>query len=138
MPIDTDTTTGTAADMVANARVPELGPDEFAAEIVDGTAVVIDVREADERARDGSIRGAIHIPRGMLEFRADPSSAHHDERLHPSRRILLHCETGDRSALAAEALTTLGYDDVAHLAGGLNAWKAAGLPLVPGQPAPPY
>lgn len=138
--IDTSSATTTAADMVADARrrVAELTPEEFAAELDGGEAVVIDVRETDERIATGSIRGAIHVPRGMLEFRADPTSAYHDPRLRPDRRVLLHCASGGRSALAADALAALGYGDVAHLAGGFTAWTTAGLPVVPGQPPSPY
>lgn len=127
----------TATQLVEEARrhVDELGPDDFASEIDDGT-IVIDLREPEERLRDGSIRGAVHVPRGMLEFRADPTSAYHDERLHPDRRILLHCASGGRSALAAAALRQLGYADVGHLAGGIRAWVDAGLPVVGVQPQP--
>lgn len=127
----------TSAQLVEEARrhVDELEPDAFAGEIDDGT-LVIDLREPEERLRDGSIRGAIHVPRGMLEFRADPTSPYHDDRLQPDRRILLHCASGGRSALAAVALRQLGYDDVGHLAGGIRAWVGAGLPVIGVQPQP--
>jgi rhodanese-related sulfurtransferase len=120
----------TSAELVASARgrVEELDPQDFAAEAARPDTVVVDVREADERL-DGTITGAVHIPRGMLEFRADPASPYRDERLHPSRRIILHCAGGGRSALAADALRSLGYGDVAHLAGGMAAWRDAGLPV---------
>ena len=119
------------ADLVAaaRARVEELDPHAFAEQAAPTDAVVVDVREADERA-NGTIAGAVHIPRGMLEFRADPASAYYDERLRPDCRILLYCASGGRSALAADALRQLGYDNVAHLAGGMNAWRDAGMPIV--------
>lgn len=122
------------AELVAAARqhVEELDPRGFADQASRPGTVVVDVREADELA-NGAIAGAIHIPRGMLEFRADPNSPYYDERLHPARRILLHCASGGRSALAAESLRHLGYGDVAHLAGGIAAWREAGLPV--GQPS---
>lgn len=121
----------TTAELVASARgrIEELDPARFAAEAARPDAVVVDLREADERL-GGTITGAVHVPRGMLEFRADPASPYHDERLHHERRVLLHCASGGRSALAAEALRNLGYEDVAHLAGGIEAWRAAGLPVV--------
>jgi len=121
----------TIAELVASARsrIEELGPEAFAAEATGPDAVVVDIREADERL-DGTISGAVHVPRGMLEFRADPTSPYHDDRLAPGRRVLLHCASGGRSALAVEALRDLGYQDVAHLAGGMNAWREAGLPVV--------
>src|SRR5512146_588871 len=115
----------TTTDLITRARrrVVELTPDEFAdaAEPIAG-ALVIDVREAEERVTTGTIPGAVHVPRGMLELRADPTSPHHDPRLVPHRRVLLHCASGERSALAADSLAALGYSDVAHLAGGLTAW----------------
>lgn len=121
----------TVAELVTSAReqTEELDPEGFAAEAARADTIVVDVREADERL-DGTIRSAVHVPRGMLEFRADPTSLHHDERLNPRRRILLHCATGCRSALAAETLRGLGFLDVAHLAGGIVAWREAGFPVL--------
>lgn len=121
----------TAADLVAAAgeHIEQLDPERFATEAARPEVVVVDVREADERL-GGSIAGAVHVPRGLLEFRADPQSRHHDDRLHPQRRVLLYCDGGARSALAAHALVGLGYTDLAHLAGGVEAWRCAGEPLV--------
>ncbi len=120
----------TAAELVASAKetVENLDPAAFASEAERDGSVVVDLREADERV-GGTIPGAIHVPRGMLEFRADPTSPYHDERLAPDRRILLHCASGGRSALAAETLRDFGYTDVAHLDGGMNAWRADGRPI---------
>ena len=119
----------TAAEQVSAARaeIENLSADVVATEIENG-AVLVDLREADEVAA-GMIPSAIHIPRGMLEFRADPTSPYHDERLAPDKRVLLHCASGGRSALGASALKSLGYDNVAHLDGGFGAWKDAGLPV---------
>ena len=135
MPSQTKTTS--IAEMVASARgcVEELDPDDFAREAARPDTVVVDVREADERLT-GTISGAVHIPRGILELRADPTSPFHDPRLTRDRRILLHCEDCVRSALGAETLRSLGYTDVAHLAGGVAAWRTAGLPLVNEVPQP--
>jgi rhodanese-related sulfurtransferase len=120
----------------ARATVDELTPERFAAEADDPGSVVVDVREADERVATGSIANALHVPRGVLEFRADPTDAGHDPRLRPDARVLLYCSDGTRSALAAAALLTLGYADVAHLQGGVRAWDAASLPLVGRSPSP--
>lgn len=121
----------TTAELVAAARtrVEELDPNHFASEAERPDTVVIDLREAEERLQ-GTIRGAVHIPRGVLEFCADPTSPHHDERLDPGRQVLLHCDSGSRSALAAETLRTLGYTDVTLLSGGIAAWRDAGMPVV--------
>jgi rhodanese-related sulfurtransferase len=123
--------TGSAAVLVASARsrVEQLDADRFAVEAAQPDAVVVDLRESEERL-EGTIRGAVHVPRGLLEFRADPASPYHDARLEPWRRILLHCATGERSVLAAETLEGLGYTHVAHLDGGFAAWRAAGMPVV--------
>jgi rhodanese-related sulfurtransferase len=99
--------------------------------------VVVDVREADERVATGSIPGAVHVPRGLLEFRADPSHPSHDPRLDPAADVLVYCAAGSRSALAAATLRALGYARVAHLDGGVTAWIDADLPVV-GRLAPPY
>ena len=128
----------TAAALVALAQqdVESLSPSEFANEIASGHAVVVDLREPQERADTGSIHGAIGIPRRMLEFRADPTHPLADAQLSPDRRVLLYCASGGRSALGAVALAELGYDNVAHLAGGITAWVAAGGPVVARQHQP--
>jgi len=119
-----------AADLVAAAKadLQALDPDAVEAELASGDAVLVDIREADEVAA-GHIAGSTHIPRGMLEFRADPTSPYHQAPLDPSKRVILHCASGGRSALAAATLKEMGYEDVAHLDGGINAWKEAGKPV---------
>lgn len=120
-----------AADMVAEAkgRIQNLTPDEVAAEIEKGDAVVVDIREAEELKQTGKIPGAVHAPRGMLEFYADPRTDYHKPEFDPNRRIILHCASGGRSALAADTLQKMGYTNVAHLDGGINAWKESGKPV---------
>ena len=113
-----------------------LSPECFAREADRGLAIVVDLREADERVRDGSIWGALHVPRGTLELRADPLSPERDRRLAITARVLLMCDTGYRSRLAAATLAELGFTDVAYLEGGLAAWRRAGLPVVGRQPTP--
>lgn len=92
-------------------------------------AVLIDLRESEERKRDGTIPGAFHAPRGMLEFYADPTSPYHRDEFIPEQRVILHCASGGRSALAADTLQQMGYWDVAHLDGGFKAWKEHGQPI---------
>jgi rhodanese-related sulfurtransferase len=70
-----------------------------------------------------------HAPRGMLEFWADPTSAYHREEFDPARRTILYCASGGRSALAADTLQRMGYANVAHLDGGIKAWKEGGRPV---------
>ena len=120
-----------ASDLVAEAKakVENLDVDAVEAELKSGNAVVIDLRESEELAATGRIPGSVHVPRGMLEFRADPTSPYHQDPIDPSKRIILHCASGGRSALAASTLQAMGYDNVAHLDGGFTAWKAAGKPV---------
>ena len=123
--------TSTAAQLVAAAksRTENLSPDTVAAELEAGNAVLIDLREPDERATTGAIPGAIHAPRGMLECYADPTSSYHRPEFDPNQRTILHCASGGRSALAADTLKQLGYRNVAHLEGGITAWKETGHPV---------
>lgn len=122
--------TMTVAQLVHEARsgIENLTPDQVLAELAAGAAVLVDVRDAPERA-SGTIAGAVHASRGMLEFYADPASPLHKPELDPARRVILHCASGGRSALAARALQQLGYRNVAHLDGGFKAWVAAGKPV---------
>jgi rhodanese-related sulfurtransferase len=126
-----DTTTKTAAQMVAEAkqRVQNLTPEQVSAELRDARPLLVDLREPNECAQSGTLPGAIRAPRGMLEFWADPTSPYHRPELEPSRRVILYCASGGRSALAADLLTSMGYTNVAHLDGGLKAWQAAGGPV---------
>jgi rhodanese-related sulfurtransferase len=124
-----------AADLVKEAkqRVTNLSVDDVVAELGGGDVLLVDVREPEEREQNGSIAGAVFAPRGMLEFWADPSSPYHRPEFDPDRRVIVHCASGGRSALAADMLQQLGYGNVAHLDGGLAAWKAAGKPVEGGQ-----
>lgn len=118
----------TAAEMVAEAkkRIENLTVDETARELESGDALLVDIREPAERVQTGSIPGAVEAPRGMLEFWADPTSPYHRDEFESGRRVILHCASGGRSALAAAMLQDLGYEHVAHLDGGFKAWKDAG------------
>lgn len=125
------TVTKTVAAMVAEAksRIENLPPAQVADEIGRDGVLLVDIREADEREKQGVIKGAVHAPRGMLEFYADPASPYHRPEFQPARRIILQCASGGRSALATDALAQLGYERVAHLDGGFKAWKEQGLPV---------
>ena len=120
-----------AADLVseAKAQVENLDPEAVQQELQRGDAVLVDIRDAPELEENGSIPGSVHVPRGMLEFRADTTSPYHQPPLDPSKRVILHCASGGRSALAARTLQDMGYGNVAHLDGGFNAWKEAGKPI---------
>lgn len=120
-----------AAALVAEAKsgIENLTPAQVAAELSGSAVVVIDLREREELVREGMIAGAVHVPRGLLEFVADPDHAYHHSRLDPDARVILHCASGGRSALAVRTLQAMGYRSVAHLDGGFTAWKAQGHPI---------
>jgi rhodanese-related sulfurtransferase len=109
----------------ANAVIETVSVHDLDYVLDDGDVVLVDVRDTAEREEEGVIPGAVHVPRGMLEFQADPECPAYNEALHPDRRIVLYCGTGGRSALAAKTLLDMGYTDVASLAGGYDAWRQA-------------
>jgi rhodanese-related sulfurtransferase len=124
----------TVMDLVTEARaqIENLSAEDALKEIASGNAILVDVREPLEW--EHHIEGALQIPRGLLEFVADPEcgprlppSLKFD--MNPSSRVIIYCNTGGRGALAAHTLKILGYEHVANLDGGLNAWKEAGLPI---------
>lgn len=119
---------GTAKQLVAEAReqIENLGPEQLREELQRDDVVLVDLREQSERDAAGAIPGAVHVPRGLLEFAADPSLPSYRPELDPDRRIVLHCAVGGRSALAARTLTEMGYADVAHLDGGFDGWRDSG------------
>ena len=120
----------TAAQMVAEAkgRIENLTPEQAAAELEGGDVILIDIREDTDRIQNGIIPNSVRAPRGMLEFWADPTSAFHREEFDPARRTILYCGGGGQSALAADTLQRMGYN-IAHLDGGITAWKEEGRPV---------
>jgi rhodanese-related sulfurtransferase len=119
----------TAMEMIveAKAQVDHVTPKEAFAEVNSGKAILLDVREPVEW--ESHIDGALQVPRGLLEFAADPASPRHKVELDPSGRVIVFCRSGARSTLAAYTLKIMGYEKVANLDGGFNAWKEAGLPV---------
>ncbi|HET6404793.1 MAG TPA: rhodanese-like domain-containing protein [Candidatus Thermoplasmatota archaeon] len=128
-------TTTSVKELIAEARttIDNLPVDEMARALAASDALLVDVREPSERGENGTIPGALAAPRGMLEFYADASTPYHKKEFDPSRRVLLYCASGGRSALAGAALKRLGYARVGHLDGGFKAWKEAGREIAPVQ-----
>jgi rhodanese-related sulfurtransferase len=87
--------------------------------------VLVDVRDLPELQGTGRIRGAVHVSRGMLEYRADPESPYHDKAFSRDKTVLLYCASGGRSAVAGKSLQDLGYRDVRNL-GSIKDWIASG------------
>lgn len=109
----------------ARARIRTYRPTE-----VPAGAVIVDIRSADARRRDGVISGALHIPRTVLEWRVDPSSEWQRPQLTGSEQLVLLCDHGYSSSLAAASLSQLGVD-AGDVIGGFEAWVEAGLPVEP-------
>ena len=118
----------TAAEMVghAMAQIESVSPQDAFDEMTTDHVVFLDVREPVEW--EHHIAGALQVPRGLLEFAADPASPRHKPELDPTRRVIVYCRSGVRASLAALTLKTLGYEHAANLEGGFSAWKEAGLP----------
>jgi rhodanese-related sulfurtransferase len=115
-------------DMIGEARaqIELVTPHAVSNEMATGDPILIDVREPVEWERH--IEGALQVPRGLLEFVADPSSPRHNDQLGASRRVIVYCASGARAALATLTLRNMGYENVANMEGGLKAWIDAGLP----------
>ena len=111
----------------ANAVVPRIDTAAAQEKIAQG-ALLLDIRDSTELEKTGRAEGSHHIPRGMLEFRADPASPHHDPQLRPDRAVILHCASGGRAALAGKLLKDMGYAEVYNL-GGFRDWKEGGGPV---------
>jgi len=108
----------------AHAEVPKIDR-EAAEKMRDDGALMLDVRDTAEVAVTGIAEGAHHVSRGMLEFRADPSSPFHDPEFRRDRPVILYCASGGRAALAGKLLKDMGYAQVFNL-GGLKDWSEAG------------
>jgi rhodanese-related sulfurtransferase len=120
-----------AAQLVAEARkaVVTLSVEEARALEGDTSVLFVDIRDVRELQQQGTIPGAFHAPRGMLEFWVDPESPYYKPPLGEHERLVLFCQSSWRSALAARVLMDMGVD-VAHIDGGFKAWQAAGAPVV--------
>jgi rhodanese-related sulfurtransferase len=117
----------TVKDMLAaaNAAVPKITPTEARDMIAKGNTLVVDVRDAPEVAASGKVAGAVHVSRGMLEFRADPDLPSHDKNFAKDKTVILYCGSGGRAALAGKMLKDLGYAQVYNL-GGFKDWAEGG------------
>jgi len=115
----------------ANAVIETVSVQHAMQMAAEGNVQFVDIREPGEVA-SGTIPGAVHVPRGLLEFAADPESPMHKPEFSAGRKLVLFCASGGRSTLATKTLTDMGFTEVCHIAGGFTAWKAAGLPVEPG------
>ena len=121
----------TVEEMLERARqgLERVDPEDAAAEVERG-ALLIDVRSESQRERDGVVPDAVYFPRNVLEWRCDPASEARDPRVGDTdRRVIVMCDAGYASSLAAVSLKELGFERATDLAGGFQAWREAGLPV---------
>jgi len=119
----------------ANAAVPKITPQKAREMMEKGNTLVVDVRDAPEIEKSGKVKGAVHVSRGMLEFRADPDSPYHDKHFARDKNVIVYCASGGRAALAGKVLKDMGYDHVYNI-GGFKDWADGGgaieKPIEPG------
>jgi len=95
-----------------------------------GNAILVDIRDVRELDREGRVPGAVHAPRGMLEFWVDPESPYHrDVFAQADKTYIFFCAAAWRSALATKAMQDMGMENVAHIEGGFSAWREQGAPI---------
>lgn len=115
----------------ANKLIETLKSDQVKKENEAGEITLIDIRDIRELWKEGTIENSIHIPRGMLEFWLDPESSYfNSSKIKDTKKLVLFCAGGFRSALATKSLLEMGFKNVAHVKGGFTALKNAGLKVV--------
>lgn len=118
----------------AEAEIETWTVDQAMAAKDDDNVVFVDIRDVRELWREGAVPGAMHAPRGMLEFWVDPESPYARDVFQSGKRFMFFCAGGMRSALAAKAVQDMGLTPVCHLAGGYGAWREAGGATEPREP----
>ncbi len=115
----------------ANNSIKAMSPEQVKQAYEKGEITLIDVRDIRELWKEGTIKDAIHIPRGMLEFWLDPQSSYFQEnKIGEIKKMVLYCALGFRSALATKALKEMGFENVANAEGGFDSLKNIGLPVI--------
>ena len=115
----------------ANAQIELVEATHLSDQLGDEDLVLIDLRDIRELEREGHLPGAVHTPRGMLEFWIDPNSPYARPIFQEDKRFVFYCRSGWRSALATAVAMRLGLQRTCHLDGGFSAWKDAGLEIAP-------
>jgi rhodanese-related sulfurtransferase len=113
---------------VANAAVPKITAAQAKEMIAKGNTLVVDIRDGTEVAASGKAAGALHVSRGVLEFKADTELPSHDKNFAKDKNIILYCASGGRAALAGKLLKDLGYEKVFNM-GGFKDWADSGGPV---------
>jgi len=110
----------------AKEHIETLSQEDAEAQVADGSAQFVDIRDIRELKREGRIPGAVHAPRGMLEFWLDPASPYHKPEFISDKKLVLFCAGAWRSALAVKTLQDMGFEHIAEMEGGFGAWKKRG------------
>ena len=118
----------------AEAEINSLSPEQVQARLQDDQVLLVDLRDVRELRREGKIAGALHVPRGMLEFWVDPDSPYYKDAFGSAKEVVLYCNKGWRSALAAQSLLRMGADTVSHMQGGFERWLEEGRDFEPPPP----
>jgi rhodanese-related sulfurtransferase len=128
--------TASVKQMVEEARseIEEISAEDAIGLLNDDNVVIVDIRDVRELYRDGKIPGALHAPRGMLEFWIAPDSPYHKDIFSQDKKFVFHCASGWRSALATRMARQMGLNPVAHIETGFGGWKEAGGPIEPVEP----
>ena len=115
----------------ATKQIRSLNAEKIKQQVEKGEITLIDVRDIRELWKEGALKDAIHIPRGMLEFWLDPESSYYkSKKIGEIKNMVLFCALGMRSALATKTLVEMGFKNVAHINGGFDALRNAGLEVV--------
>ena len=115
----------------AEKSIETKSVDEVAGLLQDEAVTIVDIRDIRELQREGKLPGAIHAPRGMLEFWVDPDSPYHRELFSEEKKFVFYCASAWRSALATQTVQQMGMNNVCHMGGGFTAWKEAEQPIEP-------
>jgi rhodanese-related sulfurtransferase len=115
----------------AEKNIETMSVDEVAGLLHDETVTIVDIRDIRELQREGKLPGAVHAPRGMLEFWVDPDSPYHRELFSEEKKFVFYCASAWRSALATQTVQQMGMNNVCHMSGGFTAWKEAEQPIEP-------
>ena len=115
----------------AEAAVTGITVKESLVLLEDNAVIFVDIRDSAEVAKTGKVKGAIHVPRGMLEFHIDPDSSMHKKLFASNKKVAFYCATGGRSLLAAKLALDMGVQNPVYLLGGFRAWSNAGAETSP-------
>ena len=116
----------------ANETIKIMSPEQVKSSYDKGEVTLIDIRDIRELWKEGTIKNAVHIPRGMLEFWLDPQSSYYQEKkIGNAKNLVLFCALGLRSALATKTLKEMGFDNVANAEGGFDSLKQVGFKVIP-------